>query len=297
MAGIVRRAPGPALVAALVAALLLLNPLSAALADEVHLVTGEVLKGDVTEESLDEVVLIHESLGEVRIPSNAVKKIVTLPPSPLANKLEGGFGGSQGNAETFDVRAAFSSDYKTSRMALALGAAYYYGSVDDSINRHKYYVETLDQLLVPESSLSFFVQGRYDWDREADWEGRVAWSLGMGHRFIDRPELDATIRSGIGFIREYGTDEDEIMTEVPASIELNWRPGAGALVELDSTYYLNVSDPGEYRVLTAFSASHELGIARGFRISLSAEDEYQSTVDEGFEYNDFRYYGSLAVAF
>jgi hypothetical protein len=296
------------------------------LADEVKLVTGESLKGDIIKINEDLVVIEHPSLGRIEIPADAVKEVIAdletvsgdTAAQPLYGKqekkrepakavksgkpaqdsrFEVGANGSQGNSETFDGRAALVSEYKDETFRIKLNAAYFYGSTRDTITKNQFNVEVVNEWYIPKTRWSLFTQGRYDRKAFGPWRSRQTCAGGVGYKVIDRGGFQATLRAGLGFAREYVSENDRPQPEALATGEIKWLISNDQKLAADTTYYNALDKAGQYRVVSNAAWTAKLDGADGISIKLGVQNEYQSDVEPEFEYNDFKYYAAVSVDF
>jgi len=310
----------------------LLAPFAAA-ADEVELNNGEVLIGEVFLVTDEVVLLDHPEFGIMEIPREMVFRILTdqtitseeldeldepdeeleeeseeseeedkEPEGPGAVKvrLDLGFFGTGGNVDSSNLRAAGSAVGKTDNRTVSLIAVYNYGSFGSVITRNDYYIITIDEFRLYLPRWWVFLVGRYDWNRFEPWEARLEAIAGLKYRLIDEDVLVWALKGGGGFVREYGKESDRIIeSEALAGTELTWKPSGALALGLNSIYYHDLSEPGEYRVVTDLLLSVLLVGDKGasFGLGFGMEDEYVSDTPPGFDHNDFKYFGSAFVSF
>jgi putative salt-induced outer membrane protein YdiY len=291
-------------------------------ADQVILATGEALEGDVSEIFGDTLVLDHPSLGKVEIPLDDIKDLnidpdpeggdTALPggelekagedahaPAPPERdaRIEVGANGSEGNSETFDTRAALAAEYRDQVARIQLKASYFYASNRSLITKNQYHTELFNEWYVPQTPWLMFLQARYDWKAFGPWRSRETYSAGVGCKIVDRPDLKAALRTGMGFAREYYSKNDQPQPEAMAAGEIKWKISNDQRLEADTTYYYDLEKGGEYRVLSSASWALKVGALDGINVRLEVENEYQSDVDPEFEYNDFKYHASISIDF
>ncbi len=221
------------------------------------------------------------------------------PAREISSQLDAGLTGTQGNAETLDLRTALLSVYKSDRLRVKLDGVYFYGTSGNTVTRHEYSAGLLTDFYFSGSRWSSFIGARYDWDQFEYWDARVTANAGAGYKLFDTEELEVILRGGGGIIREYGSEDEDVRPEGLFGGELTWQIQEGQKFYLASTYFHDFEDAGEYRVIS--STSYTAALAKGEPVQVSlrlgADDEYQSKVETGFEHNDLTYYLSLAVGF
>jgi len=280
---------------------------AAAMADELRLSTGEVLRGAVVERTVDEVVFDHPVLGKLKIPADKVTSLktavpVTVPPPPpppkvWASQIEAGFNGTRGNSTTTASHLAILAVRKTKLHALKLDAAHYYSSSNRRSTKNKFTAGLLKDWFLPDSPWLAFASARYDKDKFESWDHRLAGHAGMGHQVIQRPDLNAKLRFGVGAAKEWGSDDDSVRPEALAGGELEWQVNERQKFATGTTIYPDLSDAGEFRSLSYANWTVDIDRADGLSLKFGVEHEYQSVVDDDADNTDWRFFSALVFKY
>ena len=291
---------------------------SAALADEVRLSTGEVLHGTIVERNDTSVILDHPVLGRLVIPvaqtaaasptaeptpaaaTAPAAPVATPAPSPWKFSAELGASGSSGNTDQSDLHAAIGALYEDDVRRLKADAGWATSKTDGDKTKNQQFVEATHDWLFNDSPWSVFATGRMDWDEFQDWDRRATVGGGVGYLAVKQDDLSVRLRAGLVFTREWGSsdpDREDWRPEGLLGAEANWKLNETNTIEAKATWYPDLHDTGEYRIVTSAAWSVKLSTESALSLKLGAEDEYDSHAEEPFDSNDFRWFAALLYEF
>jgi putative salt-induced outer membrane protein YdiY len=287
---------------------------AAAAADEVTPQSGDVLKGKVVERTEVRVVLDHPTLGKITLPGEKVKSVrlegepPPPPPAPpkeeprLVNKLEVGLNGSEGNTESFGFIAGLGSDYRTEGHVWRFESRFFYKEVDGDATDNRFHaLLRKDWTFEKDSRYSFFAEGRYDRDQFQQWNQRGTVAGGVAYKFVMQEDLFVGFRVGGAATKEWGLEgpgqDDDVRPEGLLGLEAKWTVDRGTEIAVQSTYYPDLSDAGEYRVLSSAGISLRLDEKGTMSFRAGAEHEYDTHREDPFERTDVRYFALLILEF
>ncbi len=206
--------------------LFVLLPVGVCEADEIELITGEVLRGEIIQRTADLLVLDHPILGRLEIPRNAIEQVddvppvsTDLPPTTAADeaksdgspeskpvpptqpeaspkprwdsKLELGFVAHEGNTEDANVLLALNSVRDRGYDQYTFDSRYSLRTSRGDRSENKLTAGLLIEWPLPPSRWSYFAQTRYDFDEFQSWETRLTGGGGMGYHLIDINKIDS----------------------------------------------------------------------------------------------------------
>ena len=317
--------------------LLILLPVQFALADEVLLSSGEKLQCQVVEQTAQLVIVDHPILGRLEIPAEMVQEVLKdsklekmdkqsqprteakpkhTPPLPKQeekpkphwrSKIEIGFSGASGNTEDANATFALTSILDRGYDKYSFDSRYSIRSSRGDRSENKLTAGLLAQWPLPDSGFNYFAQGRYDADEFQSWDSRVTGGAGIGYHLIDSNKLDESgnvidvfdlgIKVGLGFLREFGSENERIQPEGILGTNLTWEISPRQRFAGDSTYYPNLDEKGEFRIVSKAEWIFDLDTLDGLSLKLGLLHEYQSQVDEGIEHSDLSVYGAIVLEF
>lgn len=213
------------------------------------------------------------------------------------NLIDLGVDGSEGDEQEFDFRAGLVSQYRDEKFRIKLNAAYFYGTKEDIIDENDYYIELINEYYFSDSRWLAFIAGRYDWQMEGSWLTSETYYAGVGNKILDREKIEAYLRTGFGYTREYQSERIDFRPVAVISGELDWRISEDQRLTADSTYYYLLDGSNEYRVESKADFTFRIHGAEGVNLKMGIQNEYESKVEEGFKYNDLNYYAAIAIRF
>lgn len=213
------------------------------------------------------------------------------------SSFEFGFSGSTGNSEQTNVYAAFKTLNETASDRWKIDASYLFAKQDGERTENEFTTGVLKDWLLPDSPWFYFAQGRYDYDEFESWDQRVALNGGIGLDWIKQENLRVTFRVGGGAKREFGSDNDEWTPEGLAGAEVEWKITDRQTFNAATTYYPDLSDTSEFRIISSADWTLKIDKMDGVSIKLGVKHEYESEVDPGNDRNDLKYFGALVFDF
>ena len=212
-------------------------------------------------------------------------------------QLELGVNGSQGNSETADLRVALTAGNETEARRWAFDTAYFYSASDGNTTRSDFTLGYVNDWLFKDSPWFVFASGRVDFDDFQDWDYRVNAAVGVGYELIDTDTLTVRLRGGVGGVKEFGSDDEDLRPEGSAGGELKWLITPSQTFAAAVTAYPSFDEFGEVRVRASADWTLKVDQADGVSLKLGVVDEYDSLADGGTDKNDFKYYGALVIDF
>jgi putative salt-induced outer membrane protein YdiY len=287
----------------------LLGLAAAALAaDEIVLQSGDTLKGKVIEKNDMHVVLEHPNLGRLDVPMGRVKS-VTLegdkPPVPeprWVSKLEAGLNGALGNTRSQGFIGGLVSDWKSPRHLWHFETRYFRKEeVGETTQSRFYSILRKDWFFEEGSRYSFFAEGRYDRDQFQQWTQRATAAAGVAYKFIQEEALKVGFKVGGTATKEWGVEnpdaDDDVRPEALLGVEMNWKIDSTKEFTAQATYFPDLSDTPEYRVLASAGVSYRLNEKGTLSLRGGAEYEYDTHTLEPFKRADIRYFILLVMDF
>jgi putative salt-induced outer membrane protein YdiY len=294
---------------ALAAAAALLFAASASLAaDEVVLQSGDTLKGKVLEKNDMHVVLDHPALGKIDIPAGRVKSVAIegeKPPVPeprWVSKLELGLNGSLGNTRSQGFIGGVVSDYKAPLHLWHFESRYFRKEEAGDTTQSRFYaVLRKDWFFEEGSRYSFFAEGRYDRDMFQPWSERGTAAAGVAYKFIQEERLKVGFKVGATATKEWGIKQpgrdSDVRPEALLGVEMNWKMSDSKEFSAQATYYPDLSDTPEYRILASASIAFRLNATGTLNLRDGAEYEYDTHSQDPFKRADIRYFLLLVMDF
>jgi putative salt-induced outer membrane protein YdiY len=274
----------------------------AARADDVELVTGEKLTGTIVSRDANNIVLDHPVLGRLTIPVERLKPPAPpVPPkSPWTYRAELGASGSQGNVDQNALHAAVGAILDDDKRRLKMDLTYSRATVESVKTEDKTTLEILHDWKFAGSKWSLFAAGRMDWDKFQSWDRRASVGGGVGYAVSDTDKLKVRVRGGLAGTKEWGNedpDDNKWRPEALGGVEGMWKVNETNTIEGRVTYFRDLDEISEYRVVSELSWSVKLAIDSPLSLKIGCEDEYDTHRSSPYEANDFRYFVALVCTF
>ena len=212
-------------------------------------------------------------------------------------QLELGVNGSQGNSETADLRVAVKAGNETEARRWVFDTAYFYSASDGDATRSDFTLGFVHDWLFKDSPWFVFASGRVDFDDFQDWDYRGNATAGVGYELIDTDTLTVRLRGGVGAVKEFGSDDEDLRPEGSAGGELKWLITPSQTFAAAVTAYPSFDEFGEVRVRASADWTLKVDQADGVSLKVGVVDEYDSLADGGTDKNDLKYYGALVIDF
>ena len=298
-----------------------------ALAEDIELVTGEVLRGRVVERSAAGVSLEHPILGKLWISATNVAKVdgepivsaidhavadfttetATDPEAAPADevpeaerwkfKIEVGANGKEGNGDTSDLRAAIEAKQEDEHKRWKFRAIWNYSEADGEDTKDNVDLSGVRDFLIPGSKWFFYAAGRHEWDSFQDWSRRLTLSVGVGRELIDNDTFKLRGRAGYSTVNETGTDAESWRPEGVIGGEAEWTITENQFIEANTFYFPDFDSRGQYRLTSRVQYKIKLTDFDNIAIAAGFDNEYDTHRKDEFDRNEINYYVALLYEF
>lgn len=307
------------------------------LADEVVLINGDKIQGNIIKTEDGKVVLQHAILGTLNLSPAQIQSVTkqgdeklkeqtqanaeaesAKPAMPTATaieethqkntwftqfkkdwdtQLEAGAAVKTGNSEQSNIYLKLKTSTKNEKRKWAYDAAFYRDQSDGEITTNEFSTGLLHEWFFADSPWSLFLQGRYDYDDFESWDYRVTSALGAGYQWIKTDKWDVKLNIGAGAAKEFGSENNTIRPELLLGINMSWKITDNQKLAAATTFFPDLSDTKQYRVLSSAEWVLSLNKEDKVNLKIGVENEYQSDVDDNVKNNDFRLFSALVFGF
>ena len=209
--------------------------------------------------------------------------------------LGAAFGYIQNVNSEVNVRLSAQAEHNSELARLRINSVYFLNRANGEIVDNDVEISSIQDWFFPDSPLSIFVQGTYQWDQYELWEHRLSGYLGPGYKIINTPELKIDGRFGGGVTYEYGVPQ--LLPELLLSTEWNWQIDDRQRISGNFSYAPDVTQSQQYRLSLNLEWNFRLQKEEGMSFYVGLRDEYQSIVPEGSTRNDLRVFGGVKYEF
>jgi hypothetical protein len=216
---------------------------------------------------------------------------------PWEGSAELGLNGTDGNSQTFNIRAAAKAKYEQPWITQTYEVVHIDNSADGVKTALNGFFDGRIVFPFGDSKWSYYVHGRAEYDDFRDYDARISGDTGLSYAFwkTDASKLEG--RSGISTSREIGGAENDFLPEVTFGFDLSHKFDERQKISLTSDYYPSLEDYfGDYRINTTASWEIVVSKAWGLSAKLSVIDRYDNT-PQGRRPNDINYAALMLWSF
>jgi len=209
-------------------------------------------------------------------------------------KLTFAGGGAAGNTENVNFLLRFRGNRETEETRASFETSYFYGSTDGQKSDNRFGAAVRNDWLMPDSRWFVFARGRYDYDEFQSWLHRVQGFAGVGYELIQPPKFELNVLAGIGVIKEWKSQNDDVRMEGLFGLEGAYDIAENHRFVFATTIYPDLTeDIGEFRWVNSAGWTWRFNTKSPMALSAGLEHEYQSTVDPGRDRNDIRVFAGV----
>lgn len=219
------------------------------------------------------------------------------PPSEWKSHFDLSLAGSFGNTDDQSLHVGIDSLREDERTRTSLDAHYFLGMSDGDRTQNKLTTGILQDWLFPDSRWLWFADARYDYDEFQSWEHRVSAHTGPGYQLIDSEDVDLILRGGVGFNKEWNSEDEPFTWEGFLGFEWGWQISDRQRIGATGTWFPQLEDPSEFRTVSTVDWSLLVDEESAMSISAGLRHEHQTEVDPGVEHNDWNVYAGLRFDF
>ncbi len=268
---------------------------------EVKLSNGETIKGEVTKQDANGIVLKHPVLGDIALRPDQFTEVKAIAPpapaSPWKSYVNASVSGVQSTNDTLDVRLAGGTLYKEDGWLFQVDAQWYYRSNNGDAQDNNILATQILERDLGESRWTIFEKAQFEYDEFQSWKQRYSIFGGVGYRLYTEKPLELTPRIGFGATREEGTS-DRWYPSFLASFEGLWTINDEQRVKFGGQYVPDVANFQEFYFFNVY-ADFIWDIPNTDNLSFIAgvRDEYNSSATDGTAKNELRYYAGIQLNF
>ena len=216
---------------------------------------------------------------------------------PWEGSAELGLNGTEGNSQTFNIRAGAKAKYTQPWIEQTYEIIHVDNSADGVKTASNGFFDGRIVFPFPETKWSYFVHGRAEYDEFRNYDLRVSGDTGLAYDVWKTDLSKLQLRSGLSTSREIGGAENRFVPELAFGMDLSHKLDDRQKISLVVDYYPAVDDFMEdYRINT--NASWEIVVSKAWGLSakLSAIDRYDNT-PQGRRPNDLNYAALMLWSF
>ena len=219
--------------------------------------------------------------------------------SPWSGSFAAGVNGKTGNSQNIDINVSLNVARETELTKTALLANYFFSSNDVSTSTDRLFGQARHERQLANPRWSGFLQAQYEWDRFKSFDFRLALHGGLTFEVYQLDDRFLKLRFGGGASREFGDDFLDLEWIPELQFGADWERQFNENVKLfaSSDYFPNVSDFGDFRLVTNAGLEIVLDEARDINFRVFALHRFDSTPVAGDQETDLDYGMAISVGF
>lgn len=216
---------------------------------------------------------------------------------PWEGSAELGMNGTEGNSETFNIRAGGKAKYTAPWVEHTYEVIHIDNSADGVKTALNGYFDGRIVFPFQGTRWSYYIHARSEYDDFRDYNSRLSADTGLGYDWWKTDMSKLQTRAGISTSREIGGSENRFQPEVTFGLDLSHKFDDRQKISLVIDYYPTVDDfMDDYRINTTASWEIVVSQAWGLSAKLSAIDRYDNT-PQGRKPNDLNYAAMMMWSF
>ena len=296
-----------------------------AIAEDIELVSGEVITGNIIERGSSTTIVDHPILGVLSIDNSKVKSVAETGTTKLklgddaaggvaaskkaaaakkkaekplwAYEAEFGASGSTGNSETLNLHAGVHGKSDNEKRRWTFDAEYNQTKSEGDRTKNNFFVQSQYDFKLKDSKWFPFARARWDWDEFTDWDSRLQLGVGAGRELVKKEDYELLGRIGLNGVREFSGSDDSWRLEAMLGADAEWQINKNQKLVGSITVFPDLEETGEYRAIGSLAWSVVLDEESSMNLKVGISNEFDSRQEDPFEKNNFRYYIALAFKF
>ena len=234
-------------------------------------------------ETVESDILLDEKLLDVEPPAWYRPYF-----DPWKGNVELGLNGTSGASETISFRAGFESKLELPKYSIGLDLDYQKTNSDGVEQANRLFFEwDFDRKKVA-GPFDWFINGTVIYDEFQPWNTQVSASTGLSYDLVTNEIVTLKGRWGSGFSQDYGGPDDEARPEMHWGIDYRWQMSRRHKIKLSSDYFPNVTNFGDYRMVSKGSWEILLDEVNNLSMKINATDRFNRP-NPGGNLNDIDY--------
>ncbi|MEE2819508.1 MAG: DUF481 domain-containing protein [Planctomycetota bacterium] len=275
--------------------------------EPITLSTGETLNVNILSQDEHEMVVEHEVLGIMTIPIEKVstptrtvhqnvepeieEQVQTIEtPSPWSQRVTLGFGYQQSQFNSMDVSASYHAEKRNDMKTIAIDVSYRFSESEDVRTRNWLDSSIANTWHGEKNDWDVFTTLKFDWSEFQSWDQRLIADGGFEFHLWSNDEIENPAmlkgRIGLGARQEFQSFNEDLIPEGLFGLKYKWEISKSQSLTADSTWFPDLNDSENYRVVTNAKWNMQLESVDNLRLSIGLHHEYDSIVASDVK-NDF----------
>ena len=275
--------------------------------EPITLSTGETLNVNIISQNEQEIVIEHEILGVMTLPIDNVSSPAftkhqtgeggTKPedehaetPSSWRQRITLGFGYQQSQFNSMDISTAYHAEKREGDNTIAIDLTYRFSESEDVRTTNWFSSSIANTWHGNQGDWDVFTTLKLDWSEFQSWDQRLIVDGGFEFQLWSNDKIDSAStlkgRIGLGARQEFDSINEDLIPEGLLGLKYQWEISDSQLLTADSTWFPDINDSDNYRVVTNAKWNMQLESIENLRLSIGLLHEYDSIVASDVK-NDF----------
>jgi hypothetical protein len=215
--------------------------------------------------------------------------------SPWTGGVDVGASGSQGNTDTFKLRAGLDVRYDDPDDVMIFNVVYILNRANQGELENKGFVLLRNEMTI-DGGLAWYAQGQLEYDEFRVIDLRIASHSGLSYVFARDATQTLKLRAGAGVAREYGGLSNDWVPEGQVGLDYEYRLTERTKFLIMADDYPDLQDFSHYRLRVRASFDILLDPQANILLRIGAFDRYDSN-PMGSKRNDLDYFVTLHFRF
>jgi putative salt-induced outer membrane protein YdiY len=198
---------------------------------------------------------------------------------PWTAGIELGINGSEGNNNTFSMRAGGHAKRETDRWKIDSSLVYNKNISNGVETQNNGKIDVRADRTLAESRWTLFMLDNLIYDEFQAWDTQLSLNGGVGYKLLDTETIDLLSRFGAGATREFGGVDNDWQPTALLGLDYEHQISKMQRATAKVDYYPEWEDFRQYRVVTDLGWQIDLDRPKNMSVKLSVIDRYDSTPD------------------
>lgn len=213
--------------------------------------------------------------------ANAAEKPAP-PPAPAGYwqkseySFEAGLSGSSGQTERSNLRFGFAGRWTNPDDVLTFDARYLYTRQRDQTVQDRLEAKVRNEWISLDSPWQVFAESSAEFDQFTAYDALLRGGAGVGYRFVRNDKTSLVGRVGVGFVREFGSDDEDIRPEGILGVDFSHKFDTLQSLVVNAEAFPSLEDLGRYRTRTRAYYEVRLSEKTNLNFRLGVEHRYDS---------------------
>jgi putative salt-induced outer membrane protein YdiY len=195
--------------------------------------------------------------------------------------FEGGLSGSSGQTDRSNLRFGFAGRWSNPDDVLTFDARYLYTRQRERTVQDRFEAKARNEWISLESPWQVFAEASSEFDRFTRYDALLRGGAGVGYRFIKNDRTSLVGRVGVGFVREFGSDDQDVRPEGILGVDFSHKFDNAQSFVLNAEAFPSLEDFERIRTRTRAYYEVRLSEKTNLNLRLGVEHRFDNGPGQG----------------